>query len=58
MIFVVNGYTYGLFQDVLEELESKLNFSTLLYKNKKDEWGFVYPQSDGTFRGTGIGEHP
>ena len=20
----------------------------------KDEWGFVYPQSDGTFRGTGV----
>ena len=35
MIAIVNGYTYGLFQDVLEELETQLNFTTLLYKNKK-----------------------
>ena len=30
------------------------NLMTSFMDGLKDEWGFVYPQSDGTFRGTGV----
>ena len=51
--YKVNGYTYGIFNDVLETLQSQLNFTSNLYKRKKAAWGYVYPQPNGTFRGTG-----
>ena len=50
----VNGYTYGIYQDVLELLETQLNFSTTLYKREKEAWGMIYPQPNGSFIGTGI----
>ena len=50
----MNGYTYGIFQDVLELLETQLNFSTTLYKRKEEAWGMIYPQPNGSFIGTGI----
>ena len=31
-----------------------MNFSTIQYKNKENAWGMIYPQSNGTFHGTGI----
>ena len=52
--FLVNGYTYGLFNDILKILEAKLNFSTLLYKHKTTAWGYIYPQPNGSYIGTGM----
>ena len=52
--YLVNGYIYGLMYDILEELQTKLNFTTLLYKRKKSAWGYVYPQPNGSYIGTGM----
>ena len=52
--YLVNGYMSGIMFDILEILQNRLNFSTLLYKRKKESWGFIYPQSNGTFTGTGM----
>ena len=52
--FLVNGYTFGLFNDILHLLEVKLNFTTLLYKRMKKDWGFIYPQENGSYIGTGM----
>ena len=52
--FLINGYTYGLFNDILHILEAKLNFSTLLYKRKKVGWGYIFPQPNGSYIGTGM----
>ena len=52
--YLVNGYTSGLFQDVLDVLESQLNFSTLLYKRKTTFWGSFYNHPNGTVYGTGM----
>ena len=52
--YLVNGYIYGLMYDILEELQNKLNFTTLLYKRKKPTWGYVYPQPNGSYIGTGM----
>ena len=50
----VNGYTYGIFNDVLRNLENRFNFSTVLYKRKEVAWGNVIPLSNGSFHGTGV----
>ena len=52
--FLVNGFIYGKFHDVLETLQRQLNFTTDLYKRKEVAWGYIYPQPNGTYRGTGI----
>ena len=52
--YLVNGYTYGKYNDVLETLQSQLNFTTDLYKRKETAWGYIYPQPNGTYIGTGI----
>ena len=52
--YLVNGYTSGIFQDVLDVLESQLNFSTLLYKRKTTYWGSFYHHLNGTVYGTGM----
>ena len=52
--FLVNGYIYGKFHDVLETLQRQLNFTSDLYKRKEVAWGYIYPQPNGTYRGTGI----
>ena len=49
----VNNYTYGMFHDILQLLENQLNFSTTLYKRKDAVWGYIYPQPNGTYIGTG-----
>ena len=50
----VNNYTYGMFHDILQLMENQLNFSTTLYKRKDAVWGYIYPQPNGTYKGTGI----
>ena len=52
--FQVNGYTFGIFQDVLERLQIQLNFSTIQYKRKEQAWGMIYEEPNGTYHGTGI----
>ena len=52
--FLVNGYTYGFYNDLLHTLEYELNFTTLIYKRKEKSWGYIYPQSNGSYIGTGI----
>ena len=52
--YLVNGYTYGFYNDLLRTLEYELNFTTLIFKRKERSWGYIYPQSNGSYVGTGI----
>ena len=52
--YLMNGYTYGFFNDILHTLEYELNFTSLIYKRKDSVWGYIYPQSNGSYVGTGI----
>ena len=53
--YLINGYIYGLINDVFETLETQLNFTTLLYKrNKNWGWGDMKIQPNGTLHGTAI----
>ena len=51
--YQVNEFTYGLFNDILEILQDELNFTTILYKRKEPAWGYIYPQTNGSYIGTG-----
>ena len=44
----------GIYYDVLQELESQLNFTTDLFKRKDGGWGNVYPQNDGSYKAPGM----
>ena len=50
--YLINGYAYGLFHDILKVLETRLNFTTNIYKRKVTAWGYVYPQDDGSYTGS------
>ena len=52
--YLLNGFTYGVFQDVLDVLQDHLNFSTQIFKRSDGQWGMVYPQEDGTFKTVGF----
>ena len=52
--YQVNGFTYGVFHDVLKNMEHQLNFSTLLYKRRDVSWGHIYSHPNGSLYGTGI----
>ena len=52
--YLLNGFTYGVFQDVLDLLQDHLNFSAQIFKRKDGQWGMVYPQEDGTFKTVGF----
>ena len=52
--YLLNGFTYGIYHDVLNVLQDHLNFSTQLFKRKDGAWGMVYPQDDGTFKTVGF----
>ena len=52
--YEVTGFTYGLFHDVLNILQDCLNFTTILYKRKEVAWGYIYPQANGSYVGTGL----
>ena len=39
---------------MLHTLQTRLNFSTSLYKRKEAAWGMIYPQPNGTYHGTGM----
>ena len=46
--------TSGIYHDVLQEIESQLNFTMALYKRKGGGWGNVYPQNNGSYKATGM----
>ena len=47
--FLVNGFTSGLFHDVWQILEQRLNFTSLFYKREIRNWGKVTQFPNGTF---------
>ena len=51
---LLNGFTYGMYQEVLELLEDQLNFTSQIFKRKDGQWGMVYPQEDGTYKTSGF----
>ena len=53
--YMINGFTYGIFDEVLQIMQATLNFSSVKYKRKVEAWGNIYPQPDGSLKGTGIG---
>ena len=52
--YLINGFTTGVFQDVLEILQQRLNFSTLLYLRGDGVWGNVFTKPNGSIVGTGL----
>ena len=52
--YLVNGFTFGFIHDLIFELQSRLNFSVLLYKHRIEQWGFVDLLPNGTLHGHGI----
>ena len=52
--YLVTGFTDGIYHEILMALQNELNFTAQLYKRKKVAWGFVYPQPDGSYKGTGM----
>ena len=52
--YLMNGFTSGLISDVWNILEHHLNFSTLLFKDKKHVWGNAIELANGTIITTGI----
>ena len=52
--YLLNGFTYGMYQEVLELLEDQLNFTSQIFKRKDGQWGMVYPQEDGTYKTSGF----
>ena len=56
MVFKFNqfGFTFGFINDLIIELQSRLNFSVLLYKHQIEQWGFIDLLPNGTLHGSGI----
>ena len=52
--YEVTRFTYGLYNDLLNILQDRLNFTTVLYKRKEVAWGYIYPQNNGSYVGTGL----
>ena len=52
--YSVSDYVSGKYIDILQILQERLNFSTQLYKRKDGGYGFIFPQSNGSFHGTGM----
>ena len=55
-IYLMNGFTSGLFSDIWNILEHHLNFSTLLFKDEKHIWGNAIELPNGTIITTGIAD--
>ena len=52
--YLVNGYTYGFFDDLWQLLENKLNFTTYLYKPAIRNWGDAVIHENGSLITSGI----
>ena len=53
--YMINDFTYGVYDEVFQIIQATLNFSSVKYKRKLEAWGNIYPQPDGSLKGTGIG---
>ena len=51
--YQVNGFTDGLFHDILMTLQDQLNFTSVLYKRKEDNFG-GFNSKNGTFKAIGM----
>ena len=52
----MNGYTYGIFIDVLQVLEEQLNFTCFMFARSDLLWGKVETLSNGSIVGYGLTE--
>ena len=52
--YLMNGHVSGLFIDILQILQEKLNFTTMIYKRRKPSWGYVKKLPNGTLKGIGM----
>ena len=52
--YLMNGYTFGIFNDVLHLLEEQLNFTCSLFTRKDTKWGKITRLSNGSIVGTGM----
>ena len=52
--YLVNDYTFGTFNDVIQILANHFNLTLDLYKQKKQVWGNVYKDRNGTIITNGI----
>lgn len=52
--YLITDFAHGLFHDVLLILQDSLNFSTVLFKRKESNWGYVNLLENGSYEGTGI----
>ena len=52
--YLVNGFTSGLFHDVWQVIEHRLNFTSTFYKPETTNWGNVAELPNGTIIPTGM----
>ena len=52
--FLVSNFTSGIYKDILQNMQSQLNFTTEFYKQKVEAWGSVYQLSNGSYTATGM----
>ena len=52
--YLMNDYFHGICKDVIEILQSQLNFTISIYKRKDSKWGNVNKSPNGSYVGTGM----
>ena len=52
--FIANGFTYGIFNDILQRLEKQHNFSCQLYIQNPRKWGKVVFHDNGSVDANGM----
>ena len=53
--FLVSGFLYGFVNDIINELQRRLNFTIILYKHRVEaSGGFIYPLANGSYHGSGM----
>ena len=52
--FLANGFTYGIFNDILQRLEKQHNFSCQLYIQNPRKWGKVVFHDNGSVDANGM----
>ena len=52
--YLVNDYTFGTFNDVIQILANHFNLTLDLYKQKEQLWGNIYKAKNGTITANGI----
>lgn len=52
--YLVTNCTSGRFYDIFLSMQTQLNFTADLYNRLDKGWGYVYPQTNGSFHATGM----